>query len=110
MLVAVQIFSPQKPPVKFLYGNVNPKQMTVLETLVQSVDEKRQSRQSDVTEVRKSDVEIEEEEKEEVQLLVNTIDKKLAMAGVNQRLGPDDTWNLLCLLFVYSVINAMNHY
>ena len=86
--MALQVFSPAKPPLKFLYGNVGKEQMTVLETLVQSFDGKRLSRQSAgaaAAEPPKSEAEIEEVEREEAQLLLRTIDNKLAAAGIHQR-------------------------
>merc|ERR1719234_2089833 len=102
MLVAVQVFSPQKPPLKFIYGAVGNQQMSVLETLFDHVGEKRRrtlqeeeleglageargsgraeeprlSGLSGTAGGGRTDEEMEEEERRNTQLLLETIDRK----------------------------------
>ena len=120
-MVEIQVFSPSKPAQKFLYGNVNKMQMSVLETLVDRIEERRRSRDSAAeTEAggrgsggggrgsgkgsaigtgRWSGVcgrtieELEEEEREENKLLLKKIDMKLESAARDKRQRPISTAN-----------------
>ena len=91
MLMAVQVFTPNQPPYKFLYGAVSGRQMSVLETLFESIEERRRSRVSRLAEEvggQLSAAEVEEEDRAETKLLLKAIDKKLEIAGRDKRQTP----------------------
>ena len=77
--------------MKFLYGDLGERQMSVLEAMIESVSERRKSRPSHLAEQagqRPQDADVEEEEREETRLLLRAIDKKLEAAGRDKRQTP----------------------